>query len=63
MAWDALSEGQVIYKKGIKMFEDDICIEALLRQVNKLQSAVASLMDLEHNKEAQHTAKVMYFSN
>jgi hypothetical protein len=61
MAWDSLTEGQVIFKKGIELFEDDICIEQLLRSVNKLQSAVATLM--EYNEEAAYNAKVMYFSN
>ena len=61
LAWDSLSEGQVIFKKGIELFEDDICIESLLRCVNKLQSAVATLM--EYNEEAAYNAKVMYFSN
>jgi hypothetical protein len=36
LAWGKLSEGQVIYKKGIEIFEDEICIEALLRSVHKL---------------------------
>ena len=61
MAWNTLSEGQIIFIKGIQMFEDEICIEALLRSINKLQSAVACLMD--YNEEAAYNAKVMYFSN
>lgn len=36
-------------------------MEALLRSVHKLQSAVAALM--EYNDEAAYNAKVMYFSN
>ena len=56
-----MSDGQVAFKKGIEIFEDEICIESLLRCVHKLQSAVAVLMD--YNEEAAYNAKVMYFSN
>lgn len=46
---------------GQEFFDDDVCLETLIRTVQKLQSSVAALID--GNEEAQNTAKLMYFSN
>ena len=50
-----LTDTQIIFFKGQEIFNEDICIENLLRSVHKLQSAVAALMD--DNDEKAQTAK------
>ena len=56
-----LSRTEVLFKKGLAVFEDEICIESILRSIHKLQGSVAALM--ENNNEAQHVAKLIYFGN
>lgn len=42
-------------------FEEDVCIENILRYIHKLQSSMAALMHF--NPEAENMAKLIYFSN
>ena len=45
-----LTPGQYYFKMGQEFFNDEACIETLIRNVHKLQSSVAALM--EGNEEA-----------
>ena len=56
-----LTKSQYFFLMGQEFFNDEACIESLIRNVHKLQSCVAALM--EGNQEAQLIAKLMYFSN
>ena len=60
-AINSLSRTEVLFYKGLQIFEDDICIENILRSIHKLQSAVAALvMD---NEEVIKDAKTLYYAN
>ena len=44
-AMNSLSRTEVLFYKGLHIFEDDICIENILRSIHKLQGAVAALVE------------------
>ena len=56
-----MSRTEVLFYKGLKIFEDDICIENILRSIHKLQAAVAALV--EDDQEVINNAKTLYFAN
>lgn len=56
-----MSRTEVLFYKGLKIFEDDICIENILRSIHKLQAAVAAIV--EDNQEVINNAKTLYFAN
>ena len=43
-AMNCLSRSEVLFKKGLEVFEEDICVEKMLRSIHKLQAAVAAIV-------------------
>lgn len=60
-AINSLSRSEVLFYKGLHIFEDDICVESILRSIHKLQAAVAAI--IEDKKELTHNAKTLYYAN
>jgi hypothetical protein len=56
-----LNKSEKFFNMAQEFFDDDVCVETLIRAVHKLQASVAAL--IEGNDEAQNSAKLMYFSN
>ena len=44
-AINSLSRSEVLFYKGLHIFEDDICVENILRSIHKLQAAVAAIVE------------------
>jgi hypothetical protein len=56
-----LSKTEVLFKKGLHVFEDEICVESILRSIHKLQASMAAVV--ENDEEKIKNAKTMYFAN
>lgn len=56
-----LSRTEVLFKKGLHVFEDEICVESILRSIHKLQASMAAV--IENDEEKIKNAKTMYFAN
>ena len=56
-----LTRTEVLFRKGLEVFEDDICLENIMRSIHKLQGAVAAII-LE-DEDIIRNAKTLYFAN
>ena len=56
-----LSKSQRFFRRASKAYNNDICIENILRSIKKLESGVAAL--IHNDKEKLEYQKLLYYSN
>lgn len=49
------------FRKALRAYDNDICIENILRQIRKLECGVAALIN--NDKEKLDYIKILYYSN
>ena len=61
LALSKLSENQQFVKRAYTAYENDICIESILRQIKKLESGLSAVIGNDQN--LIEGSKLLYYSN